>query len=359
MVRLCGVAGLAMLAALGLVVYVLHRMPSPSEALPARQGPALAEVRSWGYQLQHARPDAIPPSFDLLVIDYSMDGSEIKALSPSQVEAFRRRPGDRSRIVLAYLSIGEAENYRYYWWRSWQITAPPWLGRENVDWKGNFPVRYWLPGWRRIIVNSQRSLWERLGEAIVPTRKPYLDRILEAGFDGVYLDRVDAFVEWIKEHPTARQEMAEFVAEISAYAKARKPGFLVVPQNGEELLSRAEYRRVIDGIAKEDLLFGAEREEQENPARDVANSIALLNRAKAANIPVLVVEYVKDSAKRSFAQTRMSELGFVLHFATRGLDVPPKTMSNPSSSAPSSAELPATATSSPNASIRLKRRSEP
>jgi cysteinyl-tRNA synthetase len=359
MVRLWGVAGLAFLAALGLAVYVFHRLPSPSKVLPARQGPAIAEVRSWGYQLQHAKADSIPPSLDLLVIDYSTDGSEIKALSQSQVEAFRRRPGDRSRIVLAYLSIGEAENYRYYWCRSWQAAAPPWLGRENSDWKGNFPVRYWHLGWRRIIVNSQRSLWERLSEVIVPTRKPYLDRILEAGFDGVYLDRVDAFLDWIKEHPTARQEMAEFVAEISAYAKARKPGFLVVPQNGEELLSRAEYRRMIDGIAKEDLLFGAEQDEQENLARDVANSIALLNRAKAANIPVLVVEYVKDSAKRSFAQTRMSELGFVLLFATRGLDVPPKATLNPSSSAPSSAEVPAAATASPNASIRAKRRSEP
>jgi cysteinyl-tRNA synthetase, unknown class len=357
MVRLCGVAGLALLAALGLAVYVLQRVPSPSEVLPARQGPALADVKSWGYQLQHARPDAIPPSLDLLVIDYSNDGSEINAFSPSQVEEFRRRPGDRSRIVLAYLSIGEAENYRYYWWRSWDATAPPWLGPENVDWKGNFSVRYWHPGWRRIIVNSQRSLSQRLGEVIVPTRKPYLDRILEAGFDGVYLDRVDAFLDWIKEHPTARQEMAEFVAEISTYAKARKPGFLVVPQNGEELLSRAEYRRVIDGIAKEDLLFGAEGEEQENPARDVANSIALLKRAKAAHIAVLVVEYVKDPAKRSLAQTRMSELGFVLHFATRGLDIPPKAMS--SSSAPSSAEVPAAATVAPNASPRVKRRSEP
>jgi hypothetical protein len=124
-------------------------------------------------------------------------------------------------------------------------------------------------------------------------------------------------------------------------------------------LSRAEYRRVIDGIAKEDLLFGAESEEQENPARDVANSIALLNRAKTANIPVLVVEYVKDAAKRSFAQARMSELGFVLHFATRGLDVPPKTVLNPSPSAPSSAEIPAAATASPNASIRVKPGSEP
>jgi endo-alpha-1,4-polygalactosaminidase (GH114 family) len=40
---------------------------------------------------------------------------------------------------------------------------------------------------------------------------------------------------------------------------------LIVPQNAEELLDDAAYRAVIDGIAKEDLLFGDGRSKHSNP----------------------------------------------------------------------------------------------
>ncbi|TAN37800.1 MAG: hypothetical protein EPN23_04615 [Verrucomicrobia bacterium] len=45
----------------------------------------------------------------------------------------------------AYLSIGEAGDYRGYWEKEWSAQPPTWLGAENPDWKGNFKVRYWQP----------------------------------------------------------------------------------------------------------------------------------------------------------------------------------------------------------------------
>ncbi len=53
--------------------------------------------------------------------------------------------------------------------------------------------------------------------------------------------------------------MIAFVTKLAAHARGRKPGFLVVPQNGEELLTDAGYRAVIDGIGKEDILYGETR----------------------------------------------------------------------------------------------------
>ena len=142
--------------------------------------------------------------------------------------------------MLAYLSIGEAQTYRYYWKWYWGwvfgVLSPRWLGSENPEWRGNYGVRYWHEGWQKIILGGENS---------------YLDRIVKAGFDGVYLDGVDEYVDMVKEKRNARALMIAFVKAIAERARALKPGFLVVPQNAEALLADASYRAVIDGIGKE------------------------------------------------------------------------------------------------------------
>ena len=109
--------------ALGLGAALSGR-PAPRAALPERRGPLITDARSWGYQLQGPRTDRLADGIDVLVIDYSSDGSAGKVFAPAAVDAFRRRADGRSRIVLAYLSAGEAETYRYYWQPGWR-QAPP------------------------------------------------------------------------------------------------------------------------------------------------------------------------------------------------------------------------------------------
>ncbi|MEA1871167.1 MAG: endo alpha-1,4 polygalactosaminidase, partial [Candidatus Bipolaricaulota bacterium] len=77
-----------------------------------------------------------------------------------------------------YMSIGEAEDYRYYWQEGWNTVPPAWLVEENPEWRGNYKVRYWEPEWQNLVVGDTAS---------------YLEKILIAGFDGVYLDLIDAF----------------------------------------------------------------------------------------------------------------------------------------------------------------------
>lgn len=76
------------------------------------------------------------------------------------------------------MSIGEAEDYRYYWKEEWASNPPSWLDAENPDWEGNFKVRYWDTAWQDIIFGSDSS---------------YMSKIINAGFDGVYLDIIDAY----------------------------------------------------------------------------------------------------------------------------------------------------------------------
>ncbi len=196
-------------------------------------------VKSWLYQLQNISPEEISKTgFDLVVIDYSRDGSQDGEFKREEIEAIKKT----GKKVLAYLSIGEAEDYRFYWKEEWNYNPPPWLGEENPNWPGNYAVKFWYPQWHEII-------------------KSYIDRIVNEGFDGLYLDRVDEFYYWAKKGELPEKDLAlkmvEFIEEISNYCRSKLKNCLIFPQNGEELLKYYPDRlnRVVNGWACEDLFY--------------------------------------------------------------------------------------------------------
>ena len=137
----------------------------------------LKRAQSWGYQLQNLdlnRAAASP--FDLLVIDYATDGDQASALKPAEVARLQKKSDGTRRLVIAYLSIGEAESYRSYWKKDWKRQRPAWLLGENPEWEENYAVCFWDPGWQANLCGSPDA---------------YLDRILAQGFDGIYLDKCD------------------------------------------------------------------------------------------------------------------------------------------------------------------------
>lgn len=114
--------------------------------------------------------------YDVIIMDlFFNDGT---AFTAEEIEHLKRKANGGKRLVICYMSIGEAEDYRYYWQPSWNRRAPAWVKRENPSWEGNYKVCYWCQEWQNIICGPEDS---------------YLNRILNAGFDGVYLDIIDAF----------------------------------------------------------------------------------------------------------------------------------------------------------------------
>lgn len=270
----------------------------------------LAGARSWGYQLQRLDPKRAAASpHDVLVIDATRDGDEESALTPAEVARLKQKPDGSRRVVLAYLSIGEAESYRAYWRPEWKRQKPAWLLGENPDWEGNYAVCFWDPGWQRLVC----------GDPQAP-----LDRILAQGFDGIYLDKCDV-VDDLREHfkaaarsrPDLDGDMVGFVHRLAAYARERHPGFLVVMQNAESLLVRKELRRILDGVAKEELLFGLDAVEKPNAREDIAEARRLLDLVRADGKPVLVVEYLASPPKIETAKTEARRAGYVLYVAPK------------------------------------------
>jgi cysteinyl-tRNA synthetase, unknown class len=128
------------------------------------------------YATKQAFIDAVSETnYDIVIIDSFFDSG---ILTASDVTELKVKKNGGSRVVISYMSIGEAEDYRFYWQTDWNSTKPDWVEAENPDWEGNYKVKYWEIDWQNIIYGSTNS---------------YLDKILDSGFDGVYLDIIDAF----------------------------------------------------------------------------------------------------------------------------------------------------------------------
>jgi len=314
------IAILAMLSALVVTAtaWTWRDLPASLAAYDNGARP-LKNVRSWTYYLSKLNVDRIASSpGDMLVIDYATHDGRIPLTKAEVVRVGirpagrdvrpagkeRRRGGGR-RLVISYLSIGEAESYRFYWKREWDSHKPAWHVAENCAWPRNHMVRFWHKDWKRIIFSGPRS---------------YLKRIIDAGFDGVYLDRVDVYGELLNERPSARADMIDFVAELAKTARAIKPGFIVIAQNAEDLLTSRRYRQVIDGLGKEDLLYGMEATGERNSYRQINSNERLIRKLQWDLKPIFAVEYLADKTTTAKARRELASLGMVATFAHRDLD---------------------------------------
>ena len=158
-------------------------------------------------------------------------------LTKEEVESLKTKPDGGRRQVISYLAIGTAEQNRWYCQDDWvwidpknknstysmkcgkvkdrgndtlyipfvdtaaakesgNLTEPPvWLAFDYGD---EYPeeavVQWWHEDWRNIIINGGG----KYAHKTTGDNTSSLDRILEQGFDGVYLDNADSCVnpEW-------------------------------------------------------------------------------------------------------------------------------------------------------------------
>ncbi len=239
------------------------------------------DISDWAYQLQDALPLQIATSeFDVIVMDYSRDGTEEGEYSRDEITLI----ADSGVVPIAYLSIGEAENYRFYWQDTWSDSAPSWLGTENPEWPGNYAVKYWDPAWQALILEYLRRI------------------VVVQGFHGVYLDRVDEFEHWsdpengedtVLAESDAASKMLTFIRLIADSARSWDASdFIVIPQNGERLIQfDSSIVRTVSGWAAEDIFYDGT---DTIPESERAERINLLSQVVRAGKPVLSVDYVDD-----------------------------------------------------------------
>ena len=235
---------------------------------------------------------------DWIVLDASFSTEE--PWTTADLSAIRA--GRAGRKVIAYLSIGEAENYRAYWQSTWSTTPPAFLLGENPEWKGNFRVKYWQADWQKFILAD-------------------VDKIMAAGFDGVYLDIEDGFETFEQNgndfihdrlNPETKQsyrrDMVDWVKAVAAHARKTNPAALVIPQNGTQLLAHADFLSAVDAVGVEDLFTNGDKLQK---AADTKYRLETLAPMSAAHKPVLDVEYPKRTERQARAREQAAQHGFV------------------------------------------------
>jgi cysteinyl-tRNA synthetase len=286
-------------------IWLIPYTGNPSE------NPDWSTVNDFAYQLQNIDLAAISASkFDLLIIDYSADGSDALRFTPEEIAALKNSAGGK-KIVLAYMSIGEAQNYRGYWDPAWVPGNPSWLDLQNPEQPGNYAVQYWDPAWQAIIFGSPDS---------------YLNKIIAAGFDGVYLDHVNAYEYWGPggssglNRAVAGQEMVDFVTSIAQYARVvkGKTSFGIFPQNAEALSSHADYVQVVTGIGAEDVWYN---DNSAQPSSYTSGVLQCLDVFRSAGKLVLVVDYVTQISKIDDFYQKAVAKDYVPYATVRTLDV--------------------------------------
>jgi len=264
--------------------------------------------RNWGavddyiIQLQRARVNRLAPTaFDLVIADIALAGS-----SPQVIADLQNSAGG-PKLVVAYMSIGQAARFQYYWQPEWTgDNLPAWVDVPDATWAGDVWVHYWDPEWQEIIFTGADS---------------YLDRIINLGFDGVMLDRVDAAAFYEEQgRETAYAEMAALVLAIAEHAREHSPGFGIFTVNGEDIgLRFPEYLDVITGIVVEDLYYGYPREHEPSPADWTAEREVMLDQWVIAGKLVLTLDYTLRPEQIDDAYARALARGYIPYVTVRSL----------------------------------------
>lgn len=235
------------------------------------------------YQMLHQA------EFDVAVLD--PDDSKLKKRN---VEDFQLE----NKKLIAYLSIGEAENYRNYWGKDWKTGSPDFLEDENPNWKGNYKVKYWSEEWQKIVYDMILS-------------------IINEGYNGVYLDVVDAYEYFeTKGYENAKNQMVDFVISISSFSKKINPDFMVIPQNAEELINSEEYFKSIDGVGRESLWFIHDKLQD---IKELDESLGYLDTIIKAGKFVFVINYCGKEENIEVFKELSKKHGFIAFVGQREL----------------------------------------
>ena len=276
----------------------------PAQSQPTPGQPSPKTITSWLYQLQNykdGRLDQLARAPQpLAVIDLARD-ADTSYFRRDEIEALRHS----GKTVLAYFEIGSIENFRPEY-GPLRRNAPNLILNRWDEWPNEFFVRYWDERWWTDVV------------------RPRVDQALRAGFDGVYLDTPLAYEELDlsmvpgQSRDSLARAMVDLIVRISQYAKARDPGFLIVPQNSPELRDYPGYVSAIDGIGMEELFFQATDKPctEDWCAENLDNTRALLKAGKF----VLAVDYASKPKNIRTACQRYAQEHFAGNVTVVDLD---------------------------------------
>ncbi len=308
----------------------------------------LSDIKFWGYQIQNvdypgAMDSLVTSHYDMLVLeptrtDWSSDTKNFNTADMvTRLKNSFASDGIHRKLVIAYIDIGEAEDWRWYWkWsESWDCNGEPpsdWpdyiLTCDPDGWGGNYPVAYWDPLWQDIVIWGENQNSNPYGNY-----NSIIDEVIKDGFDGIYLDWVEAFENTAVINAAQNDgkdpvdKMISFINDMRTYAIARNPDFLIIQQNASALcVGHPELFSIIDAIAQEEVWYGGDATDNwDDPSgydfiieqSQTEEYFYYLDQYLSASVPVFNCEYALNYSDSAYA--RSYKKGYIPYVTRRSL----------------------------------------
>ncbi len=222
--------------------------------------------------------------FDVIILDLDDASKEL-------VESLR----EEGALVLAYINIGYAEEWRSYW----QEVKRKGIAHEESEYEGEYLVELWSPHWSSLVE-------ERAREA------------MEKGFDGVYLDNIDAYVTIGQDNPPwaigadPERAMISLVSSVRGVVGERP--IMVNIGVATSLLADEVFIQLVDGVLREELLQELLGECTSVPRepREVMSDLFFLEVARLRGKTVVDVEFVDSWGEMSSEKMFLALMGISL-----------------------------------------------
>lgn len=231
------------------------------------------------------------PHYELLIL-------EADALGPIT------RKDKRNRVCVAYMSIGEISQSRWFW----QFAQnKPWLLKENPDWPGAFRVDPRSQEWSDLLISI-----------IAPT-------LLGAGYDGFMLDNVDIGEYLESVDPQTYVGAKEAVEDIIRRLRQVYPDAVMIANGGLE--TAADTADCLDAVVCESIFsrWIANDDGSFIYAEALPEELAWLRprllRIRGSGLPILALDYAppEDAAARQRAWEKAKKAGYHPYIAERDL----------------------------------------
>ncbi|PKR55311.1 endo alpha-1,4 polygalactosaminidase [Thalassospira marina] len=121
-------------------------------------------------------------NYDILIIDAFHRGTT--PLTYDDIRKLRYKKIGTPRLLLAYIDVGRAQTYRYYWRNDWRAGSPDFISSASNTgrWGQENHVYYWDPQWQNIIFGNANS---------------YVAGLMQLGFDGIVMDGIEDYRWWL------------------------------------------------------------------------------------------------------------------------------------------------------------------
>ncbi len=263
---------LAIIISLGLMsVRMATAQDTPREAIKT--------ISNYIVYYGHGRADELA-KFDLAIV-------QPETLTTDELAELH----EQGTLVIAYLSIGEAEPYRA--WFSDGRMEKAWLLGKNEDWDSYY-------------VDTRQQGWQDLMVTL-------MGEYLEKGFDGVFLDTVDT-VDLFPETET------DMIALIKGLRKAY-PDALLVQNRGFTVAEQTA--DAIDALMFEDLVTGYDFDTQTyTRINDTETARQMADFSQRTGVVILALDYAAPDDRTTAAEAveAAREYGFIPAVSVIALD---------------------------------------